>query len=61
MGFWQRLTRTETLSTLFVLGASTVMCWFGKLDGTAWVAAATMATGILTAGRSYVKGKAGEE
>ncbi len=53
----EKLKRTETLFTIYVLVSSTVLNWFGKLDGMAWVAAVTLVSSTYVAARSYVKGK----
>ena len=50
----------EMLATMCTFVAATALCWCGKIDGTAWVAAATLSTGVLTAGRCAVKAVRGE-
>jgi len=53
--FISRLSRTETLFALYTLVTSTVLCATQRIDGTAWVAAATLISSAYVAGRSWVK------
>ena len=56
----EKFKRTETLFALYSLVVPSVFCWFGKIDGTSFVAALTLVSTTYGIGRSYVKSKSGE-
>ena len=47
---WQKAGGTKFLITLIVIVASIVLVWFGKIDGTQFVAAITAIGGLYFAG-----------
>lgn len=63
--FWndlvRRMTSREFVAFASVFVAANVQCWCGKIDGTAWTAAALGAAGCLIGARAVAQAFGGKE